>query len=225
MSVTIIIPAAGSGQRMNLQTKKQFLSLDGIPMIIRTLQAFNRFQPIKEVIVATAQEDIGYLKNLVKAYDFDWNLTFVEGGNNRQASVYNALKLVKTPYLMVHDGARPFISRKIIEAHLDQIIEKKALITGISPVDTIKEVHENKVVKTIDRSKLIQVQTPQSFHTDLLLEAYERGLKDQCLVTDDAGLVENLGIEVGVIGGSPFNIKITKEEDLILGEFILRSLS
>ena len=225
MSITVIIPAAGSGQRMKLQTKKQFLSLEGIPMIIRTLKAFNGYDGIEEVIVATAQEDIGYLENLTKAYDFDWTLTFVGGGKDRQASVYNALKLVKTPYLMVHDGARPFVSREIIEEHLGQILEKKALITGISLVDTIKEVHENKVVKTIDRSKLIQVQTPQSFHTEVLLTAYEKASKDQCLVTDDAALVENLGIEVDVIEGSPFNIKITKEEDLILGEFILRSLA
>lgn len=132
-------------------------------MIIRTLKAFNGFDGIEAVIVVTAQEDIGYLENLTRGYDFDWTLTFVAGGKDRQSSVYNGLNLVKTPYVLIHDGARPFVTSGIIQAHLNQIVSKPALITGIPLVDTIKEIHNNKVVHTMDRSKLLQVQTPKVF--------------------------------------------------------------
>jgi 2-C-methyl-D-erythritol 4-phosphate cytidylyltransferase len=225
MSVTVIIPSAGSGQRMKSHTKKQFLLLDHIPMIVRTLKVFNGFGMIDEIIIATAQEDISHLKTLIDAYEFDFKIVFAAGGKERQTSVYNALNLVKSPYVLIHDGARPFVSRNIIREHLEQISMKPALITGIAVVDTIKEFHMNKVVKTMDRSKLLQVQTPQTFHTKVLKDAFEKALKDKIIVTDDASLVENLGIEVEIIQGSPFNIKITKKEDLTLGEFILRSLS
>lgn len=222
MSISLIVPAAGSGKRMASEEKKQFLSLEGCPIIIRTLKAFQGFKEIKRVIVVTAKEDLAQMQALVQSYSWGPEVLCIEGGKERQDSVYEGLKLVETPYVMVHDGARPFVKSSIIEGHIQGLKDHRALITALAVRDTIKEVKDGRVRKTLDRSTLVQVQTPQSFHTRMLKDAYDYGQSKGLVVTDDAALVEAFGQEVYTVEGSPLNIKVTVQEDLLLGAWIVR---
>lgn len=224
MSITVIIPSAGSGKRMGQSQKKQFLTLEGLPIVIRTLKAFEGFDAIAKVMVVTAKEDMSEMKDLIKKYKFDYDVVCVCGGKERQDSVYNALVQVDTSYVMVHDGARPFVSKDIIHRHIEAVKTKAAIITAIKVKDTIKEVHDHKVTKTLNREILVQVQTPQSFETPLLKAAYDFAKEKKLVVTDDASVVEAYGEKVWVEEGSALNIKVTLAEDLLLGSHIIRSL-
>lgn len=223
MSITVIIPSAGSGKRMGQSQKKQFLTIEGLPIIIRTLQAFEGFEDILKVLVVTAKEDMNEMKDLIKGFKFDYEIACVCGGKERQDSVYNALVEVDTSYVMVHDGARPFVSKEVIQRHINALKTKSAVITVIKVKDTIKEVHDHKVTKTLNRENLVQVQTPQSFETSLLKDAYDFAKEKKLVVTDDASVVEAYGEKVWVEDGSAMNIKVTLAEDLLLGTYIIRS--
>lgn len=223
MSITVIIPSAGSGKRMGQSQKKQFLNLEGLPIVIRTLQAFEGFDEITKVFLVTAQEDMSEMNHLIKQYKFDYEVACLCGGKERQDSVYNALVHVDTSYVMVHDGARPFVSKDIIQRHIEAIKTKAAVITAIKVKDTIKEVRDHEVTKTLNREFLVQVQTPQSFETPLLKAAYDFAKEKKLVVTDDASVVEAYGAKVWVEEGSSLNIKVTLAEDLLLGSYIIRS--
>jgi len=223
MSITVIIPAAGSGKRMASEKKKQFLHLHGRPIIIRTLEAFDAFDEIDKIILVTSKDDLSEMNNLIGVYNLKKDIECIEGGQERQDSVYNALIKVESPYVMIHDGARPFVSKEIIERNIKALESKSAIITAIKVKDTIKEVDNAYVKKTLNRESLVQVQTPQSFHRDLLIKAHNHAKALDLSVTDDASMVEAYGEKVFVVEGSSLNIKVTVPEDLILGEFITRS--
>ena len=222
---TLIIPAAGQGKRMGAGKNKLFLQIDSVPIIIHTLRAFEKDEQCKHVILAINEEERSYFEELLQTYHIQKDIQLIQGGCERQDSVYNALMYVRdVQYVLVHDGARPFVTKKMIEDVLQMAKEKGASICAVPVKDTIKKVTHDTVVETVERSHLQAVQTPQGFHVSVLLEAHESAKQAGFLGTDDASLVERLPKEVGVVEGSYHNIKVTTPEDLVIAESFLRVL-
>ncbi|SFJ81038.1 MULTISPECIES: 2-C-methyl-D-erythritol 4-phosphate cytidylyltransferase [unclassified Bacillus (in: firmicutes)] len=222
---TLIIPAAGQGKRMGAGKNKLFLQLDNVPIIIHTLRAFEKDEQCRQIILAINERERSYFEELLQTYHIQKDIRFVQGGNERQDSVYNALMYAREiEYVLVHDGARPFVTKKMIEDVLQMAKEKGASICAVPVKDTIKKVMYDAVVETVERSQLRAVQTPQGFHVPILLEAHESAKQTNFLGTDDASLVERLSKDVGVVEGSYYNIKVTTPEDLVIAESFLRVL-
>lgn len=225
--VAAIIVAGGSGKRMGMNIKKQFIELDKKPILAHTIEAFNKCRVIDEIIVVVGKEDKEKVKaEIIDRYGYHKVTQIVEGGAERQDSVYNGLMAVKdgVQYVMIHDGARPFISEEIVEKSLSMTKEKQATVVAVPVKDTIKVVNEEcEVEDTPMRSTLWSVQTPQSFKKELLIEAYAYAKERNLTVTDDSMLVEAYGKKVYVVEGDYNNIKITTPEDLVLGQAILMS--
>ncbi|WP_020062271.1 2-C-methyl-D-erythritol 4-phosphate cytidylyltransferase [Bacillus sp. 123MFChir2] len=222
---TLIIPAAGQGKRMGAGKNKLFLQLDDAPIIIHTLRAFEKDEQCRLIILAINERERSYFEELFQTYHIQKDIQFVQGGNERQDSVYNALMYVREgEYVLVHDGARPFVTKKMIEDVLQMAKEKGASICAVPVKDTIKKVIHDNVVETVERSELRAVQTPQGFHVPILLEAHKSAKQAGFLGTDDASLVERLSKGVGVVKGSYYNIKVTTPEDLVIAESFLRVL-
>lgn len=227
MKVSAIIPAAGHGSRMQLPVPKQFLRLGDRPMISYPLEAFDSIEELTEILIAvpSGQEERCW-KEWVEPFNFTKAIRMIAGGVNRQDSVYAGLKAasIKSEMVVVHDGVRPFVTPGMIRQTLDAAVKHGAAVVAIPLKDTIKSVRSDGTIKeTIDRNSLWSAQTPQTFSFKLLLEAYERAYKDGITGTDEASLVERLGVPVHIIPGSWKNIKVTERSDLILAEFILRS--
>ncbi|MTI66507.1 MAG: 2-C-methyl-D-erythritol 4-phosphate cytidylyltransferase [Firmicutes bacterium] len=223
--VSVVIPAAGMGKRMKSKKNKQYLLLQGKPVLAHTINKFNKCKLIDEIIVVTRENEIEYCKeNIVKKYDFNKVSKVIKGGKERFHSVYNGLKSVdeNTDILLIHDGARPFITGKTIEKCIVNVNEYKACILGVPVKDTIKEVNEDKsIINTPDRSRLWAVQTPQCFEYDLILNAYNSDINKEN-ITDDSMLLERLGYEVKIILGDYNNIKLTTPEDMEFAKAILK---
>lgn len=221
MQYKVIIPAAGSGSRMGAGYNKLFLKIKNIPIIELTLKVFGEDTRCNEIIlpIKTAEKHLFEELNLAK--ELKQKITFVQGGSERQESVYNGLQAIKEDCLvLVHDGARPFITKQVIERILEKSLEKNAVICAVPVKDTIKKVENNVVVETIDRSTLWGVQTPQAFQYNSLIEAHEKARKMDYLGTDDASLIEWSGKMVTVVNGDYNNIKVTTKEDLFFAETI-----
>lgn len=223
--VAAVIVAGGSGRRMGMNIKKQFIELEGKAILAHTIEAFNKCKVIDEIVVVVGKEDIDKVKTeIVSRYGYDKVIQIVEGGTERQESVYNGLMAVtkEVQYVMIHDGARPFISQGILEKALIMTKEKHATVVAVPVKDTIKVVNgELEVEATPSRSTLWSVQTPQSFKKELLVNAYAYAKEKSLIVTDDSMLVEAYGKKVHVVEGDYNNIKITTSEDLVLGQAIL----
>ena len=212
-----IIAAAGSGSRMGGDKPKQFLNVDGIPVIAKTYRAFADCDMIDVIYVVTGEDMMQQCKNHMVPYLDTKQLKkfggIVSGGNERQDSVYNALIAVKeqggVDYVLIHDAARPFVTGKIIETTVKAAESRDAAIVCVRPKDTIRTVDE-----TLDRRSLMIVQTPQGFRFDLLMNAYEKAYADGYYGTDDASLVERIGVHPALVEGSYANIKLTTREDL-----------
>lgn len=212
-----IIAAAGSGSRMGGDKPKQFLNVDGIPVIAKTYRAFANCDMIDVIYVVTGEDMMQQCKNHMVPYLDTKQLKkfggIVSGGNERQDSVYNALIAVKeqggVDYVLIHDAARPFVTGKIIETTVKAAESRDAAIVCVRPKDTIRTVDE-----TLDRRSLMIVQTPQGFRFDLLMNAYEKAYADGYYGTDDASLVERIGVHPALVEGSYANIKLTTREDL-----------
>jgi 2-C-methyl-D-erythritol 4-phosphate cytidylyltransferase len=229
MKVAVILPAAGLGTRMSRSgtdkpSRKQFLQLDGSPILIHTLRKFAACTSVNEVVVALRADDHDYVQELIAQEHFTKPVRLVEGGDSRQASVQNALATLgpDVDLVAVHDAVRPFIEPPLVEQVIHEAAQTGAAIVGIVPVDTVKQVHKNKVRSTLPREHLVLVQTPQVFRTDLLREAFARAEADGFVGTDESSLVERLErVEVSVVVGSDRNIKITKPTDLVLARLFL----
>ncbi len=218
--IAVIIPAAGSGSRMKGDQPKQFRKLNKTPLLIHTIAPFLLEKKITEVIVVCPPDGLEKTKQLCRdAFPTETRLRYVCGGKRRQDSVYNGIKKAKARLLMIHDGARPLITRNIICCCCQALAEKKAFVTAIPVVDTIKQFHNDMVEATVDRSSLFRAQTPQGGPKILLEQAYSK-LKDE-EVTDEASLLEKAGITVYLVPGEERNFKITREEDLALAETLL----
>ncbi len=224
MNVSVILPAAGFGTRMGGANRKQFLHLDGVPVLVRTIRKFAAAPAVGEIIVAVRPEDQAAVEEMLAKETAGKPVRVVQGGISRQESVENALKTISpdVELVAVHDAVRPFVDLETIQKVIDEAARTGAAIVGIVPVDTVKQVHLHKIRATIPRERLILTQTPQVFRRDILIEAFARARADQFTGTDESSLVERLDqVEVSVIPGSDRNIKITRPHDLKLAELFL----
>ena len=225
MDTIVIIPSAGKGIRLGGDIPKQYLKLKNIPVLIRTMLAFEEVADIDSYIIAINPYWEDFVAENIKIFGIKKEYIFVKGGKERQDSIYNALETdiaSRSGLILVHDAVRPFASPKLINNIINTAKNYDAAIPGIPPVDTIKEINANAdCIKTYDRDKLISVQTPQAFSTDLLISAYHHAKKMNFSGTDDASLVEYFGKKVKVIPGEAHNIKITTKFDMEIAEKIL----
>jgi len=236
MKVAVILPAAGLGTRMGRTSaetagtsRKQFMLLEGSPILLHTVRKFAACDRVSEIVVALRREDLEWVGDLLRGEIRNKSVRVVEGGNSRQESVERGLAAVSpdTELVAVHDAVRPFIDLEIIEKAIDEAHEYGAAIVGIVPVDTVKQVSGAqatgaKIRSTISRERLVLAQTPQVFRYDLLKQAFEAARRDSFVGTDESSLVERLEqVEVRVVMGSDRNIKITKPGDMDLARLFL----
>ncbi|PLX83244.1 MAG: 2-C-methyl-D-erythritol 4-phosphate cytidylyltransferase [Desulfuromonas sp.] len=220
MSVTVLVPAAGMGRRMGATVNKQYLALDGRPILAHTLALFDSHPQVDHLFVISPPAEIDYCRaEVVERYRFGKVRAVVPGGGERQDSVRNGLLACGAgpqDTVLVHDGVRPLFPPELIPVVVEAARRCGACVVGVPVKDTIKEVVEGRVRGTPDRERLWQAQTPQAFRFDLILKAHRKALEAGFRVTDDAALVERLGHPVVMVEGSYRNIKITTPEDLAL---------
>jgi 2-C-methyl-D-erythritol 4-phosphate cytidylyltransferase len=222
-----IIPAAGSGSRFGGQTPKQFIEIAGAPIIVHTLRKFDECEEIGAILVALRREEIERFERSLCAHKIRKPVRPVVGGAERSDSILNALgaaKEVRPEIVVIHDAVRPFVTPERISAVIARAREIGAAILAQPATDTIKEVEDGLIRRTLDRRRIWRAQTPQAFRYDLLARANEEARAadlPSAMVTDDASLVERLGESVAVVEGLAGNIKITTPEDLILAEKLL----
>ncbi|HEV2322685.1 MAG TPA: 2-C-methyl-D-erythritol 4-phosphate cytidylyltransferase [Terracidiphilus sp.] len=228
MQVFAILPAAGLGTRMAGPQPKQFLALDGVPILIHSLRAFASVPRITEISVAVRKPEMERVEAQIAEHGFAGRVRVVEGGEKRQESVANALASLSAEtddIVLVHDAVRPLIDAATIERTIDAVVEYGAAIVGLPAVDTIKQVertaHGALITATIPREFIVQAQTPQGFRYGLLRDAFAEATADGFVGTDEASLVERAGHPVAVVHGSQVNLKITQPGDLELAEFYL----
>ena len=217
--IPVIIVAAGNSTRMQ-GVNKQFVEIAGVPVIARTLLAFENSGHVSEIILVTRQEDILNLELLAEKYGISKLKDIVKGGNSRQESVLNGFAMLRTDTesVLIHDGARPFVSESIICSVVETLSKCDAVTCAVKVKDTIKQIDQNgKVIKTLDRNELVAVQTPQGVKVKKYLEAAEK-LGDVSTFTDDTSIMESAGDEVYTVEGSYKNIKITTREDTLAAE-------
>lgn len=222
MKVAAIIPAAGQGVRMGSDVPKQFLALNGRPILGHTLDVFHRCDAVQEIVLVLPQNEIEAARHQLLD-DAPKVKQVVAGGRQRQDSVRNGFQALSadTDIVVVHDGVRPFVTPEMIGASVEAARECGAVITAVPLSDTIKKVNkEDFVERTVDRDGLWRVQTPQTFQYAVLKDAFARAAADNYYGTDEGSLIEHLGRPLKVITGSELNIKITRTEDLALGEKI-----
>ncbi|WP_125153899.1 2-C-methyl-D-erythritol 4-phosphate cytidylyltransferase [Clostridium rectalis] len=214
-----IIVAAGKGSRMKADINKQFINIKDKPILYYTLKAFDNHKDIEAIILVAAKNEIEYCKeNIVDKYGIKKVITIVEGGKNRQESVFNGLKAVENcDIILIHDGARPFVSKKIISDGINYAKIYGACACGVKPKDTIKvKSNDGFSIETLDRNRLINIQTPQCFKYELIYSCHSNIIRKHIESTDDTTVVEYFGHRVYIYNGEYENIKITTPEDLFL---------
>jgi 2-C-methyl-D-erythritol 4-phosphate cytidylyltransferase len=228
--IVAIVPAAGLGTRMGADQPKQFLELDGLPLIIFTLRRLAACTAITEFLISTRVDDVVSLQDKVGKAALGRPALVIHGGDTRQHSVANALKHVDptTEIVLVHDAVRPFITQKQVERLIAEARARGAAILGIPAIDTVKEVKRASLPEdmalisaTIPRERIVLAQTPQVFSYALLREAFQKAERDGLTASDEAALVERLGRDVYVVQGSERNLKITRPADMELARFYL----
>jgi 2-C-methyl-D-erythritol 4-phosphate cytidylyltransferase len=223
-----IIAAAGQGTRMAGKRPKQFLELAGTPILFHTLKAFEECDLIHETIVVIPAQESGGFLSLAGRFGLGKLAKVVPGGSTRAESVLRGLQAIRettAEIVAVHDGVRPLVTADEISRTVTAASEHGAAILVAKPVDTIKEVNDGRVVRTLNRDHLRHALTPQCFHYKLLRRAYEQVDVNDRELTDESSLVERLGVPIAIVEGSARNIKITREEDLTIGEQLLRELN
>lgn len=220
--VIALIAAAGEGRRMQADTPKQFLLLEDKPVLAHTLEQFSRCDAVSEIVIVTRAEDILLVNDLVREFEIQKVTDILPGGETRQESVFSGLnRLDDSSIVLIHDGARPFVTDAQIKAVIQAAESKGAAALGTPLKDTLKRVDaEGYITDTIPRSALYRIQTPQAFFTNEIKLAHIRAQEAGLTVTDDCALMEEYGRRVTVIEGSDINIKITTPEDLWLAEAI-----
>ncbi len=232
MQVFVIIPAAGLGTRMaaghSTSSPKQFLDLDGLPILIYSLRAFAQVPEVKSIYVAVRKSEMPRVEAQAGSYGLAEKVWVVEGGDSRQESVANALQALKCEdddIVLVHDAVRPLIDPATISRTIDAVAKHGAAIVGLPAVDTIKQVERTAdgaiITATIPREYIVQAQTPQGFRCGLLKRAFAEAAADGFTGTDEASIVERSGVSVAVVAGSATNLKITQPGDLELAGFYL----
>lgn len=228
MSVSVIIPAGGVGKRFGSSIPKQFVEIAGAPVLIHTLNIFEKVEEVENVVVSVHSEWYSFTKEIVQKYGIKKVKEVVIGGLERQDSVSNAIhtKTVgESDIVMVHDAVRPFCTPKLVKKVLEYVEDAGAVIPATKPTETIKEVTpKGEVVKTIDRSKLAMIQTPQAFWYDIIKTAYEKAMLANFYGPDSASLVEFIGYKVTTVEGEDSNLKITSPYDLKIGELLFQEI-
>jgi 2-C-methyl-D-erythritol 4-phosphate cytidylyltransferase len=226
MKADAIIVSAGKGQRFMEGKKKQFYLLAHKPILAHTLDQFETCPLIRSTLLVVGEEDMDYtLREIVEKYKYRKIAQIVPGGKRRQDSVKNGMDALAkvVDIVMIHDGVRPFVTRAMIEDSIHSAERFGAVVVAMPVKDTIKMSNpDGTVLKTLDRESLWQAQTPQTFQAKVIREAYRKATKDGFVGTDDASLVERLGVKVHILPGSYTNIKITTSEDLILAHLFLK---
>lgn len=215
--VTMIVAAAGVGKRMGLDYPKQFFEYKGKPLFIMPLEVAQNSKIVDEIVVVTNKENVSLVENYCNQYGLSKIVKVIEGGKERQNSIYNALKYDNnSDIILVQDGVRPFLKEKYIEECCRVVAEERlGAVVGVQVKDTIKVINESfEVVSTPKRADLVAVHTPQAFEGKLLKKAYEIAERENFLGTDDSSLVERIGGKVKIVLGDYDNIKITTQEDL-----------
>lgn len=222
--ISAIILAGGRGKRMGSNMSKQFIHINDKPIIYYTLKRFIECEFIDKVVLVLPKDEIDYCKSeVLDKYSLEVDY-IVEGGIERQDSVYNGLKVLKdTEVVLIHDGARPFVSSDIIKNGINYARKFGATAPGVMPKDTIKIKDEKDFSKsTPDRSSLVAVQTPQTFKYSLIMECHEKVKTEKKMVTDDTMVVELYNNEVYLYDGEYTNIKVTTPEDLLMAEYLAK---
>jgi len=224
--VAVIVVAGGSGQRMNASVRKQYMTLGGVPILVRTLNLFTHMEA--PLLLVIPQGDVSFCKKeILEPHALEQRAQLVHGGKERQASVKNALdSLYRTGFpdngiVLIHDGVRPFVEKPMIVRCIDGAMAYGACVPAVAVVDTLKRVDgQGKIVSTVSRDNLYQVQTPQAFRFVLIMKAHEYAMDRKIKGTDDASLVEAMGEAVYLTSGAVDNIKLTTPGDLERGEYI-----
>ena len=221
MLASAIIPAAGSGRRFG--EKKQLKELNGKPLIYYSLAPFFESNAIDDIIIAVQKYDIDKVASIVESIKIKKKFRIIEGGETRQDSIRNALIQInnRTQFVCVHDAARPFVTKSLIEKIVNALKYCDAAIVGHKSTDTLKEISDGIIKGTVDREKIWCVQTPQAFIKEAIIKAYELAEKQSYRSTDDSSLLENAGYQVKIINDSSINFKITTKEDWMIAESLL----
>lgn len=222
--ITAIIAAGGSGLRMKADVRKQYLLLENVPVLTRSLLPFDDAPQVDRIIMAVPEGDLAYCKNnIVGPYPFKKKIEIVKGGVDRQASVFEGLKAAKGSHIvLIHDGVRPFVTRELIDACLSEVKRYGACIPAIPAIDTLKQLdRHDRVIGTIERKKIWMAQTPQCFDYDLIYNAHKAAKENRLSVTDDASLIEKMGKLISMVEGSRCNMKITTPEDFKLARAVM----
>lgn len=226
MKVSVIIVAAGLGQRMGGSISKQLLELKGRPVLYYCIKAFNKIEEIDEIIVVVNRKIFGSVKSLIIKSKFKKVKELVIGGRERQYSVYNGLKKLKchlNQIVLIHDGVRPLVTKKIIRDVIRNSKKFGSAIPALPVKDTLKMSEDGDfVLKTINRNNIWSIQTPQGFKYNIINQAFEKARKDNFIGSDDAALIERIGVKPKIVPGSFKNIKITTPEDVKIAKKFMK---
>lgn len=228
--VTAIIPAAGSGTRMGLKKAKQFMDLCGKPILAVTLSHFQECNLVDRIVVAVSQDDVDYcLREIVDRYKLSKVFKVIVGGKRRQDSVRKGIEAVSDScrLVLIHDGVRPLVTNGLIERVIKAANDFRAVITGLPVKETVKEADsKGRVLRSIDRGHLWLIQTPQIFRWEDIHLAHQKAIRHGWEeATDDAFLIEKMGIPVKMIEGEEDNIKVTTPQDLDMARFLISKKS
>jgi 2-C-methyl-D-erythritol 4-phosphate cytidylyltransferase len=227
MKIIAIVPAAGTGERMGITRKKPYLLLNKRPLLYYTLAALDSIPAIAQIIVAVAPGDERFCRQeVIEKFHFKKSIQVIPGGSSRQESVRRLIERAPddTQLVLIHDGARPLITPELLDQAIAETLAWKATVLAVPVKDTIKSANDTlQVEKTISRERLWAIQTPQTFERSVIREADQKASQDGFIGTDDAALVERMGVQVKIVMGSYDNIKITTPEDLVIGEALLKN--
>jgi len=225
-TIAAVIAAGGIGERFGSDTPKQFLEIEGVPIVVRAIKPFLLQPGMKSIAVVVPVNWLNWMKDKVKEYDLGKMVKVIKGGSHRGESVYNGLKALKeTDIVHIHDAARPFITRELLERVSQKAWEYGGAAVAVPVKDTVKKESDGVIVSTLNRDNLWRVQTPQTFRTKVIQKAYKVAVKLGFQGTDDCVLLERLtGIKVKLVPGSELNIKITTPEDYVLSKAIAKVL-
>jgi 2-C-methyl-D-erythritol 4-phosphate cytidylyltransferase len=228
LKTSAIIPAAGSGKRLNNKQKKQYLEIQGKPLLFYTLQIFQKSDHIDEIVIVAPKDKIEHTrKKIVEKFNFGKVKCVVEGGEERQDSVQKGFKNV-SPYMdivVIHDAARPLINIDLLDKVIQSAKDNGSAIAAVPVTDTLKMALDGVVKNTFPRENFWRAQTPQAFNYNILHECYDRKINEEAIFTDESQMVEYAGFEVNLVEGWEYNIKITTNEDLILAGFLLNVIN
>lgn len=219
-----IVPTAGLGSRLKAGLPKPLVLINGKPIFIYCLEALEKSELVESVIVVASEEHIAEFEKNIKKYRLSKVSKIVVGGKERADSVYNGINVLDkdTQIVLIHDGARPLVSKELIDESVKLCYKHEAVVTAVPIKPTLKRIDQKdlEVKETLNRDQIWEIQTPQTFKKDVLIKAHKEGRGTN--PTDDAALVERLGVKVKVLRGDYKNIKVTTKEDLVVAEAFLK---